>query len=240
MIDRKTFFIRIRQPLFGGRITPRQAEGLTILLDRWEAGHAGGDIRHLAYALATAHHETDRTMQPIAEYGGAAYLTRMYDIRGARPALARRMGNTTPGDGVRYCGRGYVQLTWKDNYRKAGARLAVDLVAAPDKAMEPAIAADILMFGLLDGWFTGRKLADYLPEGRADWRGARRIVNGLDKADLIKGHALAYLAALEPPVQRSAAKAAPSAAGSSKAHGPKATNSAPVSVSAFTASGPGA
>jgi putative chitinase len=236
MIDRLTFFAAIRRPLFGGRISPRQAEGLTILLDRWEARHAARDIRWLAYALATAHHETDRTMQPIREYGGAAYLTRMYDIRGERPALAKRMGNTTPGDGVRYCGRGYVQLTWKANYIRAGRELGLDLAAAPDRAMEPAVAADILYLGLIDGWFTGRLLADYIAGSSADWRGARRIVNGLDKADLIKGYALAYLSALQPK----AASTPRGSVSSSKAHGPRATNSAPVAASSATAATSGA
>jgi hypothetical protein len=155
----------------------------------------------------------------------------MYDIRGERPALARRMGNTTPGDGVRYCGRGYVQLTWKTNYRKAGRQLGLDLESSPDRAMEPVVAADILYLGLIEGWFTGRLLADYIAGPSADWRGARRVVNGLDKADLIKGYALAYLAALEPR----AASAARTTTSSPKAQGPRATNSAPVAASGATA-----
>src|SRR3546814_6075636 len=63
----------------------------------------------------------------------------MYDIRGDRPAKARELGNLTPGDGAKYAGRGYVQLTGKSNYVKATAKLremgfTVDLVAEPDRA----------------------------------------------------------------------------------------------------------
>jgi putative chitinase len=245
MIDRHYFFNSARGPLFGGVIGRRQAAGLSAILDRWEAQPEPRDDRRLAYMLATAHHETDRTMQPIRERGGAAYLARMYDIAGERPALARRMGNTQPGDGVRYCGRGYVQLTWRRNYRMAGAKLGLDLERQPDLALDPAVAADIMFAGMAEGWFTGRTLADCFSATREDWRGARRIINGLDKADLIKAQALAYHAALghAPEArrpQRRAASANRSAASSSKAQGPNATNSTPVAAMGFTASGPGA
>jgi putative chitinase len=98
--------------------------------------------------LATAFHETASTMQPVKEYGGNSYFTRMYDITGARAQKALAMGNTCAGDGPKYCGRGYVQLTWKTNYSKAGEKCGVDLVTYPDKAMDPAIAAKILRHGM--------------------------------------------------------------------------------------------
>jgi putative chitinase len=245
MINRKLLFDAVRGPLFGGALRPLQTAGLTAMLDRWEALPEPRDDRRLAYMLATAHHETGRTMQPIRERGGAAYLSRMYDIAGERPALARRMGNTRPGDGVRYCGRGYVQLTWRSNYRKAGEKLGRDLEQQPDLAMDAAVAADIMFAGMAEGWFTGKRLADFFSQTREDWRGARRIINGLDRADLIKGYALEYRAALAHASdarapQRKAASARRSAASSSKAQGPSATNSTPVAASGFTASGPGA
>ncbi|MGL4240271.1 MAG: glycoside hydrolase family 19 protein [Beijerinckiaceae bacterium] len=241
MLDRKAFFDRIRDPLFGGRISRSQADGIRAILDRWDAERAMTDRRWLAYMLATAHHETARTMQPIRERGGQAYFMRMYDVTGGRAELARRMGNTRPGDGERYSGRGYVQLTWKANYRLAGEKLGEDLVGHPDLAMRPDIAARIMFAGMAEGWFTGRRLADHFAGAKADWRGARRIINGLDQADLIKGYALAYDAALaRAQSQPSAAAAAFRSASSAKAHGPSATNSAPVPASAPIASGPAA
>lgn len=182
--------------LFDGRLRQDQVDGLSNILDYWDARHAARDDRWLAYALATAHHETDRTMRPVPEYGSAAYKRRLYDVEGADPARARRMGNTEPGDGVRYAGRGYVQLTWKNNYRRAGQAIGRNLVARPDDAMIPKVAVEVMFRGMIAGWFTGRKLADYFTPGRGDWRNARRIINGLDKAELIKGYALQYYGAL--------------------------------------------
>lgn len=196
MLNRDFFFGYVRQHLFDGRLRPAQVRGLTGILDEWDASHAKKDDRWLAYMLATTHHETDRTMQPIREYGGPTYFRSMYDITGARPALAARNGNTTPGDGVKYYGRGFVQLTWKSNYARAGSALGLDLVGKPDLALDLGVATRVMFTGMQRGWFTGRKLADYFNPTRGDWVGARRIINGTDKANLIATYGQAYYAAL--------------------------------------------
>ena len=89
-INRKFFFDTARLTLFDGGLRKPQVEGLTVLLNYWEKNHAAKDDRWLAYVLATAHHETDRRMQPIREYGSDAYFFRRYDIEGDNPRLARR------------------------------------------------------------------------------------------------------------------------------------------------------
>ncbi len=141
----------------------------------------------VAYALATAWHETAHSMQPIKEFGGPTYFKRMYDSEGQKPQLAKRLGNIHPGDGVKFAGRGYVQLTGRDNYERYG------IADRPDDAMKPDVAARILRDGMEHGRFTGKKLADYLP---GDYVGARRIINGTDKAHEIAGHAHAFETAL--------------------------------------------
>ena len=188
-MDRAIFFDHVRAQPFGGRLTPRQVGGCNAILDAFERHAPSADPRFVAYALATAFHETARTMQPICEYGkghGRAY--------GVPAGPAHQI----------YFGRGYVQLTWWKNYATATARLRqkgvigadVDLVKNPDLALRPDVAAGILVFGMLEGWFTGRKLADYFAGTRSDWVDARRIINGSDRAAQIAGYALHFYHAL--------------------------------------------
>ena len=107
-----------------------------------------------------------------------------------------RLGNTDPDDGWRYRGRGLVQITGRDNYARAGRQLGVDLASDPDLALRPDLAAGILFAGMAQGWFTGRKLADYFNDAVNDPVDARRIVNALDRAADIAGYHRAFLAAL--------------------------------------------
>lgn len=189
------FFAYLRQnKLLGAALEQSEVDGVNAILAA--CGAAGWGPRYTAYALATADRETAGTMKPIKEYGGVQYFTRNYDITGRNPSRARDMGNTTPGDGPRYCGRGYVQLTWKDNYRKAGAAVGYDLVSQPDLAMRPDIAAEIMVRGMSEGWFTGKKLNDFINAKGCDYYNARKIINGLDHAKEIAEETAHYLAAL--------------------------------------------
>jgi hypothetical protein len=178
-MDRAKFFDICRANLFGGVLSQTQVNGLTILLDamlsaRWPLGWA-------AYGLATAKWETAHTMQPIAEYG-----------RGA----GRKYGRPDPRTGHTYYGRGFVQLTWDYNYEKAGEKLRLDLLNKPDLAMKPDVAARIMIRGMVEGWFTGKTLAAYTRRGVVDYIGARRIINGNDRAVLIARIAEGFEAAL--------------------------------------------
>ena len=142
-----------------------------------EAGRERGLLRNqMAYVLATAYHETAHTMKPVNEMGGEKYL---------------RSKKYYP-----YIGRGYVQITWRENYVKAGKVLGVDFVKHPELLLKPEYAAPILLVGMLEGWFTGKKLSDYITLQKSDFKGARRIVNGTDKADLIADYARDYDKAL--------------------------------------------
>jgi putative chitinase len=199
LADPKAFFEHLRRgKLLGPVLTNEEVQGCSAIVEA--CGEDGWPIADVAYALATAYHETAGTMQPVREYGGPAYFTKMYDVTGNRPEMARRHGNTSPGDGPRFCGRGFVQLTWRCNYAKAGAALDVDLVANPDLAMQPAIAAAIMVRGMREGWFTARDLDDDLPrQGPAtveQFARSRDIINGTDKARKIAEEAVTFQAAL--------------------------------------------
>ncbi|HEY9644992.1 MAG TPA: glycoside hydrolase family 19 protein [Chroococcidiopsis sp.] len=98
-----------------------------------------------------------------------------------------------------YYGRGDVQLTWKSNYQYWSNRLGVDLVNHPELANRSDIAADILVYGMRDGTFTGQKLSDYLntSTGHLDYVGARHIINDSDKAELTGAAAQQFEHSLE-------------------------------------------
>jgi len=189
------FFASVKAAnLLGSSLDQSEVDGVNAILAA--CGAAGWGPKWTAYALATADRETGGTMQPIKEWGGPSYFTRMYDVSGRDPVRARKMGNTIPGDGVRYCGRGYVQLTWKANYAKAGEALGYPLVGNPDLAMRPDIAAAIMVRGMAEGWFTGRSLSDFITTAKCDFHNARRIINGVDRAAEIASEADLYLKAL--------------------------------------------
>lgn len=170
MIDRKRFFDATRLSL--GRLNQSQVSGFTKILDEWERRRELTDLRWLAYMLATAWHETGSAMQPISELGTEKYLK-------SKPYWP-------------YIGEGLVQVTWKKNWAKFGATKPGDLLKWP-------IALAALFDGMLAGRFTGKKLAQYFSAKVNDPVGARRIVNGEDKAAKIAGYHYALLAALTPP-----------------------------------------
>jgi hypothetical protein len=177
----KEFFDSVRADF--GSLSTKQVEGIEVLF----AACNGLPAMHAAYILATAWHETARTMQPIYERGSVAYFNK-YD---AGTPIGKRLGNTLKGDGFKFRGRGYVQITGRTNYLRASNANGVDLVGAPDRALEPAIAAKIIVDGMCRGWFTGKKLANY-----DNFTAMRRVVNGTDKAALIAGYATKFQTAL--------------------------------------------
>lgn len=194
------FFDYLRtNDMLGPVLSPGEVEGLNVITAA--AGVAGWPIAYTAYALATAYHETAHTMQPVKEIGGEDYFRRMYDISGRRPDVAARLGNTQIGDGARYAGRGYVQLTGRSNFARATREVGQPLIDNPDLAMNDAIAAAIMVRGMSEGWFTGRSLKTYLPSlapaTRNQFVEARRIINGQDRAQDIAGYALDFQAALQ-------------------------------------------
>lgn len=204
LTDPAAFFALARGKDLLGSLDQGEVDGTNAILEA--CGHDGWPIGDTAYALGTAYHEVNGTMQPIKEYGGPSYFKRMYDIQGSRPAKARELGNLTPGDGAKYCGRGLVQLTGRRNYLKATTALqdmfpGLDLVNKPDDAMLPAVAAAIMVRGMRQGWFTGRDLDDDIPrEGLATLQQfirSRDIINGTDKAEKIAREAMAFQAALQ-------------------------------------------
>ncbi|MNS02526.1 Spore cortex-lytic enzyme precursor [compost metagenome] len=119
----------------------------------------------------------ESAMTPILEFAsGEAYNNRA------------NLGNTQPGDGPRYKGRGYIQLTGRANYRYFGNKLGVDLENNPDLAMRPDIAAKVVA----EFWKFWKIPAI---AQRGDWQGVNRKVAGGDTGLAIMQRNLAALQA---------------------------------------------
>lgn len=182
-VDRKKFFDGYRKHF--GALGTLQVEGLEVLLDAIEADSDMEDLRWVSYALATIFHECAQRWKPVKEFGGDDYLRR-YEGR-------KDLGNTQKGDGVKFAGRGFVQITGRANYQKFSDILDVDLIGDPDLALRSDIAYAILSHGMRHGTFTGKKLSNYFNDDRTDFGNARRIINGIDKAQSIAGYAEKFM-----------------------------------------------
>lgn len=198
-MNRTIFFAYARNAPFGGGLTQAQVDGTNKIID--EADKRKIPDNWLAYILATAFHETGGKMQPVSEnltYTTAAVIKKTWPqrfptIKSAEPFVSKpqalankvygsRMGNDSKNDGWLYRGRGFAQITGKDNYKKFG------IADNPDKALELSTAVRILFDGMIDGKFTGLKLSQYFSSTQENPEGARKIVNGTDKASLIAGY----------------------------------------------------
>lgn len=193
------FFAYVRTNLFGGKMSQGQVVGITAILDAWEK-YGDGNVQRMSYMLGTPMVETGGEYQPIYEGGPRSY----FDKYEPGTKIGQRLGNNRRGDGYLFRGRGLVQITGRANYARVGRKLGIDLIANPDLALDPAISARILVVGTLEGWFTGKGLSDYIDDvdeaddlDLAEFKQARRTVNGEDKASVIAGHALVFEKALK-------------------------------------------
>lgn len=191
-MKREAFFATVRAKL--GRLKQSQVDGFEVILTACD----GLPRSHTAYLLATGWHETAATMQPVRETLATTDQAAVNRLERAFKA-GKLKGVKTPywrfdASGKTWLGRGYVQLTHRDNYAKAAALTGVDLLGDPSRAMNPTVAAKILVEGSQVGLFTGKKLSDYLP---GDYVNARRVINGTDKAQLIASYAEIFDRALQ-------------------------------------------
>ena len=177
-----TFFNEYKKA-FNTKLTQGQVDGLESILNSIEQDPDITDVRWAAYMMATVKHECADKWQPIEEYG---------------KGKGRKYGNpvTVKGsDGKSYTnvyyGRGYVQLTWDYNYKSLSTAIGLNdsLYINPALALDPVDAYKIMSYGMRQGTFTGKKLADYIHDSACDYKNARRIINGLDKWDIIQGYA---------------------------------------------------
>lgn len=208
-INRTTFFNYVRKAPFGGRLIQTQIDGMNAILDAWET-FTSTDIRWLAYMLATVFHETSATMQPVRETLASsdtqaiARLEKAYTsgkLRSVKTPYWRKDAN-----GLSWFGRGLVQLTFQANYARMGDILGIPLASNPSLALELETAINIMFEGMTKGIsskgdFSGKSLENYFNDTTDDPVGARRIINGTDKAQLIAGYHKNFLDAITEAMQ---------------------------------------
>lgn len=195
IMNPENFWDGLRKGLFGGKLTQGVVDTVNSIVDTYYAEYASqGDPEHLAYILATAYHESYHPVKnpewlPVREgftksnAGAVSAVTKLYNAGKIRSNYALPQPN-----GHSYYGRGYVQITWPDNYKKMGDLIGVDLYNFPDLALHRDVASKLLVIGSVEGIYTGRKLSDFdLSNGLLDAYNARRVINGLDKAEKING-----------------------------------------------------
>lgn len=142
-----------------------------------QAGIVGDELVHFLGQMA---HET-MGWKSLVELGSDRYFAKRYDKK-YNPYMAKILGNKKAGDGVRYKGRGFVHLTGRDNYRRAGKALGLPLEQQPELAEQPRIAADIAV------WYWQNRVQNKINDfGSASVKQVTRHINpnlrGLDSRE---------------------------------------------------------
>lgn len=158
-----------------GSLDTDQKDSIRLIVNMFEK-YGDKDQNKLIYILATTRHES--RFRPIKERRASSSQTAVYNLQNAYWYTG-------------YYGRGFVQLTHDRNYEKMSKLLSVDFVSNPDLVMKPKYAARILVQGMMEGAFTRKPLGRYINAEEQDYYNARRVVNGTDRAERIKGYALA-------------------------------------------------
>lgn len=189
-LNRKKFFDNYRNNY--GKLSQGLVNNLNFLLGKLETGTFKLPSQ-MAYMLATIKHETNESYSPVVEgyWMKSNRVAKLYAYYKAhnRGALATIFPNGVLDP--TYEGRGYVQLTHNFNYDKFG------LQDTPEKALEPETAFHIMEYGMANGLFTGKTLQRYVNESQMDFYSARKVINGLDRANLIAGYAKRILKGIE-------------------------------------------
>lgn len=171
--DVKKFWAEYKRQ-FGHDPNPTERAGTETLLSLISADASMSRVEYAAYLLATIRNECGASMQPVKEIKA-----------GPKELVWIKYQSKYWATG--FFGRGYSQLTWKENYQQFSRLLFNDdrLVKNPDLVMKPEIGYQILSLGMVQGLFRRRsktsafKLSDFFNDKTEDATGARQIVNGI-------------------------------------------------------------
>ena len=187
-----TFFTDADRNLFSPPLNDAQRGGMREVLDYWLTHHRESDPRWLAYIFASIYHETGHKMIPVREGfkssdKDARDHVRMMFIKG----IVNR-DYAEPVGGISYFGHGRVQTTHLQNYQKLSLRFGRDFVKDPSLLLDSRIDVEVAVEGHIEGLWTSRQLSEFISGGKCNYKDARRIVNGQDKADLIASYAVSF------------------------------------------------
>ena len=179
---------QIQLQLFDRPLSSGQKGLISSILKHWYLHYPHGNYRCLAYILATADYETDRSFRPIEDKSKG---------KGVRYGIMEKKNGKTYSSPLQlYYRRGIVPLVWYENYESIGIKIGVDLLTQPELAMNNKISIQILVQGMMEGWFTSYRLQDFFTSSKAQWLEARKVIRNSERNQMIKTLALAYHAAL--------------------------------------------
>jgi hypothetical protein len=203
----KEFFESEYKSVFGKPLNGQKKQNIFVITDAFENDADMKSLRWLAYILATSMHESNDTFQPVVEgywiKPDSKRISALYEYYRKNNPGALKTIFPNGKSGIAYYGRGrVVQLTHNFNYRLASEKLYGDdrLLKEPDMIItDPSCDLAVTFKGMLEGWFTGYKLEQFFPlsSDKAAWKSARKMINGLDKANLIAEYAMKFYDCLE-------------------------------------------
>lgn len=175
--------------LFDKQITPSQIQSISKITNYWILHYPKSDLKCLAYILATADYETNRTFRPIVDKskGKAERYGTMEKLNGNKYSKPIQL----------YYRRGILPMIWYENYQNISKKSGIDVLNFPEKLMDISISIQILVDGMMKGWFTGQKLEDYLSADKSNWTKARKVVCKSENAQIIKFLGISYYKALK-------------------------------------------
>ncbi len=188
-VDEEIFFDKVRKAFHRKSLEPIEFQTYKQIINYWNDHSDLKDKRWLAYVMATAYHET--RLKPVREgfkksdKAARKHVKWMFDKR----IISHPYHLADRETGEVYYGRGYVQLTWAQNYKKMGRAIGMgdQLYRNPDLVLNPDIASRILFVGMLKGHFRyskkrrprgKQKLRLFFSKSSSNWYGARNIING--------------------------------------------------------------
>ncbi len=189
MINYKNFFLKLNHGLIDDSLSILQRKRIRLIIRFWMNKYPNSDLRCLAYILATADFETDRSFRPIEEKSKG---------KGERYGMMEKLNGTGYSSPIQlFYRRGIIPLIWYDNYKHIANRLKVDILNQPQLVLDQDISIQILVDGMMQGWFTGQKLEDYFSTYKNNWSEARSVLKKSEKSELLKSLGLSYFIALQ-------------------------------------------